>query len=612
MQLDWGAWRGQRLLALAASYGVAQPLEREPVFPAAPRARDDETTIINLDVSHKSPLLACYDPVPLSARDIDVVDNRPNVFDAALDAIVTIDHEGRIVEFNTAAEKTFGLSRDAVRGQFLADTIIPPRFRDAHQRGLQRYLTTGESTFLGWRIEVMALLAYGTEIPVELAVTRVPNAEPPLFTGFLRDLTESRRLERRRAAVYNVAAALAAAYSLDDAADQLLKTLAEAFEAAIGGLWVIDNNFLRCVRTYRAPSVVDDSFERVSQSLRFAQGVGLPGRVWQSPRVHWVEDVLEDDNLPRGPAAARHGLRTAFAFPIRAGDEVLAVLEFFRARVSERDDDLVRLSESIGHQIAQFIGRKRAEADHAQMLVQEQRARLEAEEANRAKDDFLAVVSHELRTPLNAVLGWAAMLKSGILPEDKRQKAIDAIERSARMQTQIIEDLLDATRIIRGKLTLQSALVDASTVAQAAVDMMQPAAQERRVAIIAEGLDETCTVWADRGRLQQIIWNLLSNAVKFTPSGGTVHVSISKYGARVQIVVRDDGVGISAELLPHIFERFRQGQIAGTAGSSGLGLGLAIVQRLVDLHGGSVRAASLEGKGSTFTVSLPMDARQGT
>jgi PAS domain S-box-containing protein len=544
----------------------------------------------------------------VSARGSDVVDSRTNVFDAALDAIVTIDHDGRIVEFNTAAEKTFGLSREAVRGELLADTIIPPRFRDAHRRGLRRYLDTGEAMLLGRRIEVTALRADGAEFPVELAVTRVPNVDPPLFTGFLRDLTEPRRLERRRAAVYNVAAVLASAHSLDDAADQLLKTLTEAFDAAIGGLWVIDSNFLRCMRTYRAPSVVDDSFERVSQSLRFAQGVGLPGRVWQSPKVHWVEDMLEDDNLPRGPAAARHGLRTAFAFPIRAGDDMLAVLEFFRPSVSERDDDLVQLSESIGHQIAQFIGRKRAEADHAQMLVQEQRARLEAEEANRAKDDFLAVVSHELRTPLNAVLGWAAMLKSGTLPEDKRQKAIDAIERSARMQTQIIEDLLDATRIIRGKLTLTCALVDASAVVQAAIDMMQLAAQDRRVAIISEGLDETRTVWADRGRLQQITWNLLSNAVKFTPAGGTVRVSISKYGSRVQIVVRDDGVGISDDLLPHIFERFRQGQITGSAGSSGLGLGLAIVQRLVDLHGGSVRAASLEGKGSTFTVSLPIDA----
>lgn len=540
----------------------------------------------------------------------DLIVTRSAVFDAALDAIVTIDHHGRIVEFNTAAEQTFDHSRVAMRGRFLADTIIPPRFRDAHLRGLARYLDTGEAHVLGRRIELMALRADGTEFPVELAITRVPNVDPPMFTGFLRDLTGQRRLERRRAAVYNVGAALADAYSLDDAAGTLLQTLAEAFGAAIAGLWAIDGDFLRCVRTYRAPSVVDDSFEQISRSLRFAPGVGLPGRVWKAPRVHWVEDVLEDDNLPRGPAAARHGLRTAFAFPIRIGEEVAAVLEFFRAGLTERDDDLIKLSESVGHQIAQFIARKRAETDRAQMLVRERRARVEAEDANRDKDDFLAVVTHELRAPLNAVLGWAAMLKSGGLTEDKQRKAVDAIERSARMQAQIIKDLLDATRIVRGKLAISCANVDAAEVTQAAVDAMQPASQERRVAIVAEGLNEPCVVWADRGRLQQIVWNLLSNAVKFTPAGGTVHVAISKREARMQISVRDNGIGIARELLPHIFERFRQG-VSMSLGSGGLGLGLAIVRRLTELHGGSVRASSDgEGQGSTFTVTLPIDGGQ--
>jgi PAS domain S-box-containing protein len=180
-----------------------------------------------------APLEACYDPssVPSSR---DAVDARSAVFDAALDAIVTIDHHGRIVEFNTAAEQIFGRARDAVRGQEIAETIIPERFREAHHRGLRRYLETGAARVLGKRIEVAALRANGEEFPVELAVVRVPNSDPPLFTAFLRDLTEQRRLEQRRSAVYNLAEALAEAESLDDAAQPLLRILATTFGASVG------------------------------------------------------------------------------------------------------------------------------------------------------------------------------------------------------------------------------------------------------------------------------------------------------------------------------------------------------------------------------------------
>jgi signal transduction histidine kinase len=220
-------------------------------------------------------------------------------------------------------------------------------------------------------------------------------------------------------------------------------------------------------------------------------------------------------------------------------------------------------------------------------------------------------VSHELRTPLNAVLGWATLLKSGALPEERRQKAIDAIERSAHAQVQIIEDLLDATRIIRGKLTLASDTIDAGAVTQAALDTVQLHAQQRGVSLEASGLAAEAVVSGDRGRLQQIVWNLVSNAVKFTPAGGAVRVTMQKSATHVQIIVSDNGAGIAADVLPHIFERFRQGRITGSSETAGLGLGLAIVNRLVGLHGGSVRAASDgEGKGSVFTVTLPLAIKE--
>jgi len=542
----------------------------------------------------------------------DSVDSRSAVFDAALDAIITIDHDGRVVEFNAAAERIFGFSRSAARGTLLANLIIPPRFREAHLKGIKRYLETGEGPVLGRRIEISALRADGMEFPVELAITRVPGVDPPLFTGFLRDLTERHRLERRRAALYRVTEILAAAGTLEASAPALLTTLGEAFEASFSALWIVDREVMRCLQTHRPPSVAeigDDAFGSLSRAMTFAPGVGLPGRVWQTRAPHWIEDVLADDNFPRNQAARRQGLRGAFGFPIRLGGDVLGMFEFFSTRVLERDDDVVRLFDSIGHQMAQFMARRRAEDERAQLLIQEHRARLDAEQANKAKDDFLAVVSHELRTPLNSMLGWATLLKSG-LPDDKRARALEAIERGARAQARLVDDLLDLSRMARGKVTLSCASIDAAASVRVATEMMQPAAQERGVSIVTQGLAERVTVWADRARLQQIVWNLVSNAVKFTPSGGTVTVRLSVIDRRVEIVVADTGIGIHAEFLPHLFERFRQGADVSTR-RGGLGLGLAISRQLVELHGGSIAAESDgQGKGSRFIVTLPIEGKE--
>ena len=537
-------------------------------------------------------------------------DSRSAVFDAALDAIITIDHDGRVVEFNAAAERIFGFTRGAARGARLADLIIPPRLREAHLEGIKRYLTTGEGPMLGKRIEVSALRADGVEFPVELAITRVPDADPPLFTGFLRDLTQARQIERRRAALYRVAEILAAAESLGEAAPALLAALTDGFEASFSALWMVDGEVLRCQQSHQPSSMTDRTFATGSRSVTFAAGIGLPGRVWQTGTPHWIEDVLADDNFPRNEAARRQGLHGAFAFPVRLGADVMGVLEFLSNRVLERDDDVVKLFHSVGNQVAQFIARKRAEDGRAQLLVQEHRARLDAEEANRSKDEFLATVSHELRTPLNSILGWAMLLKGNVLTDDKRMHAVEAIERSARAQARLVEDLLDLSRITRGAVALACAPIDVAATVRASIEMVQPAAQERGVAIITEGAADPLTIWADRARVQQIVWNLVSNAVKFTPDGGTVTVRLQPLDVNrfAQIVVEDTGVGIRAEFLPHLFERFRQGDAVGTRRGGGLGLGLAIVRQLVDLHGGTVTAESGgEDQGSRFTVTLPIE-----
>lgn len=251
--------------------------------------------------------------------------------------------------------------------------------------------------------------------------------------------------------------------------------------------------------------------------------------------------------------------------------------------------------------------RRAAEHERERLFESEQSARSEAEDANRLKDEFLATVSHELRTPLNAILGWSSMLKKGMLKEENVRNAMTIIERNAKAQAEIISDILDVSRIITGKLQIESEPVDLTPIIQAAVETQQPAADAKSI-VLKLSLDENAGLVAgDADRLQQVIWNLVSNAIKFTPNGGRVEVSLEQVDLNIEIKVSDTGIGIEAKFLPFVFERFRQADSSTTRADRGLGLGLAIVRHLVELHGGTVQAAS-DGSGSTFTVKLPLAA----
>jgi PAS domain S-box-containing protein len=250
---------------------------------------------------------------------------------------------------------------------------------------------------------------------------------------------------------------------------------------------------------------------------------------------------------------------------------------------------------------------ERANAQKDELLEREKRARAEAEDASRVKDEFLAICSHELRAPLSAIQGWAEMLSRGSLDQATTQRAVETILRSAKTQTKIVGDLLDASRVIAGKLQLQPTAVDLVGVIEAATEIVRPTAQARRVALDTTLDPQAGVVFGDAARLQQIVWNLLSNAVKFTPAGGSVTVRLERKDERATIVVQDTGIGIKPEFLPHAFELFRQADSSTTRVFGGLGLGLAIVSHLTKSHGGSVQVESEgEGRGATFTVSLPL------
>jgi PAS domain S-box-containing protein len=253
--------------------------------------------------------------------------------------------------------------------------------------------------------------------------------------------------------------------------------------------------------------------------------------------------------------------------------------------------------------------RRASERERERLFKSEKAARSEAESANRLKDEFLATVSHELRTPLNAILGWASMLNRGNLKEENVRSALQIIERNAKAQAEIIGDILDVSRIITGKLQIESKPVELATVIQSAVDTLYPAAEAKSINLTVSLDEKTGFVTGDADRLQQVIWNLVSNAIKFTPAGGQVEVRLKQIDSHAEISVSDTGIGITEKFLPFVFERFRQADSSSTRDESGLGLGLAIVRHLVELHGGTVRAESEgAGKGATFTIKLPLTA----
>jgi signal transduction histidine kinase len=251
--------------------------------------------------------------------------------------------------------------------------------------------------------------------------------------------------------------------------------------------------------------------------------------------------------------------------------------------------------------------RKAQEENHS-LLESERAARQDATRASRMKDDFLATLSHELRTPLNAIYGWAQLIRMNPSDQEMLSQGVDVIERNVRLQTQLIEDLLDVSRIIAGKVRLNLQLVDLAEVLHAAVDSVTPALNEKRIAPQVACDRRAAMILGDAGRIQQVFWNLLVNAIKFTPEGGKIWITVAVTSPRATITITDNGEGIPAEFLPHLFNRFSQADGSITRRHGGLGLGLSIVQNLIQMHGGSVSASSPGiGRGASFVISLPLD-----
>jgi signal transduction histidine kinase len=306
---------------------------------------------------------------------------------------------------------------------------------------------------------------------------------------------------------------------------------------------------------------------------------------------------------PINPHVLRSKVRV-FIDLYRAHAELASSHQALEQRVAERTRELSRSNERLQAEIEE---RRRIERERESLLRREQVLRAEAEELSRLKDEFLATMSHELRTPLNAIFGWTTLLRTGRLDPPTEERALETIERNARSQKRLIEDLLDVSRIVTGKVILELALVEPRRVIESSVETMMPAAQAKGIALVPLLDAGVGPLRGDPARLQQIVCNLLSNAIKFTPLGGRVEIMLARRGPEAEISVRDTGQGIKPEFLPYVFDRFRQEDGSISRRHGGLGLGLAIVRHLVELHGGTISAASDgEGQGATFTLRVPI------
>jgi PAS domain S-box-containing protein len=482
------------------------------------------------------------------------------------DAIVVMDAEERVQYANPAVHRIFGYSEQELIAHGMR-VIMPEKLREKHTAGMRRYLSTGERK-LDWRAtEMVGLHRDGHEFPIEISFSHFQENGQDRFAAFIRDISERKHAQEAL-----------------QRSEALFRQLADSMP-----------NIVWAAR----PDGYVDYYNR-----RWYEFTGLPEDADGNER--W-ESVIHPADLQRTQNAWARSLRTGEPYEIefryrRAAD---GSYRWHLGRALPAKDATEEIVRWFGTS-TDIHDQKQLQHQNEQLLDSERAARGEAERASRMKDEFLATLSHELRTPLNAILGWAQILRDAADLKEVRE-GIEVIERNARAQTQIIEDLLDMSRIISGKVRIDVQHVNVAPIVQAAVESVRLAADAKGVRLQTVFDSMAGPVSGDPNRLQQVFWNLLSNAVKFTPRGGRVQVVLERVNSHLDISVIDTGEGIKPEFLPHVFDRFRQADATTTRKHGGLGLGLAIVKQLVELHGGTIRVKSGGiGQGAAFTVTLPV------
>jgi two-component system CheB/CheR fusion protein len=518
------------------------------------------------------------------------------IVESSDDAVISTDLEGHIISWNRGAERIFGYKADEVIGKPVTILIPPERYDE--ERGILERIRRGERVE---HYESVRRRKDGTLLDISLAFSPIKDESGRVIgaSKIARDITDRVRIERRRAAQYTIARLLAGSQSVAQVGSQIIQTIAASSNWVFGSIWLYHekDKQLRCATTWHTGAPWLLAFENATRTTPLLSTMGLPGRVFASKKPAWIRDVTRDTNFPRQDAAAEAGVCGWFGFPLTAEGALEGVLELFSPTVVEPDDDLLKMVNAIGSQIGLFIRRRRVEAE----LQQEKET---AEAANAAKDRFLATLSHELRTPLTPVLIWAGGTVNQPELSPDIHEGLKMICRNVELEARLIDDLLDLTRLARGKLQLQLREADAHELVQHALEIVRKDIEDRHLKLVVSLQASSHVLRVDASRLQQVFWNVLRNACKYTSEHGAISIrSSNPTPDKIRIEISDSGVGIAPECLEKIFDAFEQVDRR----HEGLGLGLAISKAIVEMHGGSIRAQSDGlGKGATFVIELPM------
>jgi signal transduction histidine kinase len=516
--------------------------------------------------------------------------------------VAVYDCDLRYVEVNEAFASIHQLPRDAFLNRSVGDVI--PDLAEVISGALRHVFATGKPLI---DYQMAGARAHQSHEARHWSVTYLPVADDRAVTAVIalvRESTAEVRARRLLDAQKLILEQLARGDTLRDVLEMIVTSVrACSVDGFLPSILLLDE--AHGVLRHGASAGLPEEYDRALDGSRVGPTAGSCGTAaYRGERV--VVADIDTDPLWEGfrHLAAPFGLRACWSAPIIASTgRVLGTFALYYREPRLPSVDDLNLVELVTRTTALAIELRRGADERQQLLEAEQAARREAEAASRSKDEFVAALSHELRTPLNAIQGWVSMLKAGTLREGGATRAVDAIERNTVAQRRLVEDLLDASRIVTGKMSVTRTPIDLGGVVDAAVETVRLAAEGKQLEIEIDRQPGAYMFDGDYDRLKQAVCNLLTNAIKFTPPSGRVTVELHQSAATAEITVRDTGCGMPPELVPHVFERFRQGDRTASTSTSGLGLGLAIADHIIGLHDGSIEAASAGiGCGSTFRV----------
>lgn len=499
------------------------------------------------------------------------------ILETANDAFVAINHTGAIVEWNRAAEGMFGYTADEAIGRQLAETIIPSALRDDHQRGLDRFVRTGQARMLFRRVELTALHREGHEFPVELTIWPTREDDDTWrFNAFIRDITERKRREREAHLLHRITALANEATTAEEAVRGSSREILDFTGWELAHTYVVSGaDALRPSGWWETTASDFTDFRNTTNTTMFTLGAGLPGTVAASKTPQWIVDISTDHNFSRRRAAIASGLRSGHAFPVLAEERVVAVLEFYSSAQHPPDRTLLELMSDVGIQLGRVF---------------------ERQEALESRSQVIAMVAHELRTPLATMIGFAGLLEDAWeeLSDPERLEHVRAVSRHGDRLRRIVSDLLTVSRGRNHPISARPVVVSLAAAVREAV-------AELDVGGVHTEIDQELTVLVDRDHFSQIITNLLNNAAKYGQP--PIVIDAVRTSPGLEIRVCDQGEGVPHSFVPDLFVEFARG--SEVAAKPGIGLGLPIVRRLAEASAGTAGYRHNEPHGACFIVTLP-------